>query len=81
MRSFENSVEKATDDKSRRLQLLIQYCSGKAGKVIESCVLLKPNEGYEEAEKLLAERFRDKFKVTNSWIQKNVRWASYKGWR
>ena len=26
MRSFEDSVEKDTDDKSRRLQLLIQYC-------------------------------------------------------
>ena len=69
MRSFENSVEKDTDEKSR-LQLLIQYCSGKAKKVIESCVLLEPDEGYEEAKKLLAERFGDKFKVTNSWIRK-----------
>ena len=34
MRSFENSIEKDTDDKNRRLQLLIQYCSGKAKKVI-----------------------------------------------
>ena len=70
MRSFENSVEKDTNDKSRRLQLLIQYCSGKAKKVIESCVLLEPDEGYEEAKKLLAERFGEKFKVTNSWIRK-----------
>ena len=67
---FENSVEKDTDDKSKRLQLLIQYCSGKAKKVIESCVLLEPDEGYEEAKKLLAERFGDKFQVTNSWIRK-----------
>ena len=70
MRSFENSVEKDTDDKSRRLQLLIQYCSGKAKKVIESCVLLEPDEGCEEAKKLLTERFGDKFKVTNSWKRK-----------
>ena len=66
MRSFEISVEKDTDDKSKRLQLLIQYCSGKAKKVIESCVLLEPHEDYEEAKKLLAERFGDKFKMTNS---------------
>ena len=59
MRSFENSVKKDTDDKSRRLQLLIQHCSGKAKKVIESCVLLEPDEGYEEAKNLLAERFGD----------------------
>ena len=38
--------------------------------MIESCVLLEPDEGYEEAKKLLAERFGDKFKVTNSWIRK-----------
>ena len=69
MRSFENSVDKETDDKSRRLQLLIQYCSGKA-KVIESCVLLESDEGYGEAKKLLTERFGDQFKVTNSWIKK-----------
>ena len=49
MRSFENSIEKDADDKSRRMQLLIQYCSGKAKKVIESCVLMEPDEGYEEA--------------------------------
>ena len=73
MRSFENSIEKDTDDKSRRLQLLIQYVGGKAKKVIESCVLLKPDEGYEEAKKLLAERFGDKFKVTNSWIRKVIK--------
>ena len=70
MTSFENSVEKDTDDKSRRLQLLIQYCIGKAKKVIKSCVLLEPDEGYEEAKKLLAERVGDKFKVTNFWITK-----------
>ena len=69
MRSFENSVEKDTDE-SRRLQLLIHYCSGKAKKVVESCVLLEPDQGYEEAKKLLVERFGDKFKVTNSWIRK-----------
>ena len=33
--SFENSVEKDTDDK-RRLQLLIQYCGGKASQVKSS---------------------------------------------
>ena len=70
MRSFENNVEKDTDDRSRRLKLLIQCCSGKAKKVIESCVLLEPDEGYEEAKKLLAERLVDKFKVTNSWMRK-----------
>ena len=38
--------------------------------MIESCVLLESDEGYEKAKKLLAERFGDKFKVTNYWIRK-----------
>ena len=37
--------------------------------MIESCVLLEPYEGYEEAKKLLAEKFGDKFEVTNPWIR------------
>ena len=49
MKSFENQVEKDTDDNNRRLQLLVQYCTGKAKKVIESCILLSEEEGYKEA--------------------------------
>ena len=32
IRAFENSVEKCTEDYSLRLQLLIQYCTGKQRK-------------------------------------------------
>ena len=49
MKSFETNVEKDTDDYSRWLQLLIQFCVGKAKKVIENCILLDPEEGYKEA--------------------------------
>ena len=61
MRTFENNVEKDTDDFSRRLQLLIQFFTGKARRVIESCILLEPEEGYLKAKRLLAERFGDVF--------------------
>eukprot|EP00794_Sanderia_malayensis_P006686 gene6686-biopygen5463 len=70
MKSFENQVEKDTDDNNRRLQLLVQYCTGKARKVIESCILLNEEEGYKEAKRLLEERFGNKYKVSNSWINK-----------
>ncbi len=49
---------------------MIQYCVGRARKVIENCVLLSPLQGYQEAKRLLAERFGNVFKVTNSWINK-----------
>ena len=63
-------MEKDTNDFSRRLQLLVQFCTGKARKVVENCILLEPEEGYKEAKKLLEERFGDRYKVTNSWITK-----------
>lgn len=63
-------MEKDICDSSRQLQLLIQYCTGKAKKVIENCILLTPSEGYKEGKKLLAERFGNVYKVTNSWICK-----------
>ncbi len=70
MKSFESNVEKDTTDASRRLQLLIQYCTGKAKGVVENCILMNPEEGYKEAKRLLAERFGNKYKVTSSWINK-----------
>ena len=69
IKSFENNVENNICDSSRQLQVLIQYCTGKA-KVIENCILLSPSEGYKEAKKLLEERFGNVYKVTYSWICK-----------
>ena len=48
-RSFENNVEKDTCDFSRRLQLLIQFCTSKVRRAIEGCILLQPQEGYMKA--------------------------------
>ena len=38
IKSFDNNVEKDICDSSRQLHLLIQYCTGKAKNVIESCI-------------------------------------------
>ena len=70
IRSFENNVEKDTCDFSRRLQLLIQFCTGKARRAIEGCILLQPQEGYMKAKNILAERFGDAYAVSNSWLKK-----------
>ena len=36
MKTFEDSVEKCTDEDNMRLQLLIQYCTGKEKEAIKS---------------------------------------------
>ncbi len=70
IRSFENNIENDTCDCSRRLQLLIQFCSGKAKRAIEGCILLEPQYGYAKAKQILAERFGDAYTVSNSWLRK-----------
>ena len=40
MHNFETCLEKDNPDNTRRLQLLIQHCYGKAREAIESCVNL-----------------------------------------
>ena len=57
MHNFETCLEKDNPDNSRRLQLLIQHCYGKARDAIESCVNLPVDEGYHVAKSTLRENF------------------------
>ena len=57
MHNFETCLEKYNPDNSRRLQLLIQHCYGKARDAIESCVNLPVDEGYHVAKSALRENF------------------------
>ncbi|KAK3745927.1 hypothetical protein QZH41_003066 [Actinostola sp. cb2023] len=70
IKCFENNVEKCTDDQSERLQLLMQYCTGKAKDIVKGCGMLDADKGYETARKLLEKRFGDKYLVTNAWISR-----------
>ena len=57
MHNFETCLEKDNPDNSRRLQLLIQHCYGKARDAVESCVNLPVDEGYHVAKSTLRENF------------------------
>jgi len=63
MKTFENSVERCTEDDRMRLQLLIQYCTGKARETIKCCGIMSGKDGYPKAKKLLEERFGEKYVV------------------
>ncbi|MGL4765240.1 MAG: hypothetical protein ACRC2N_09475 [Aeromonas sp.] len=45
--SFENMVERKTENNQDRLQLLIQYTRGPAQKLVKSCEYICPSKGYE----------------------------------
>ena len=56
MHNFETYLERDNPDESRRLQLLIQHCKGKAREAIESCANLS-NDGYRVMKQTLRENF------------------------
>ena len=46
IRSFENIVERRTTDNTAILVRLLQYCTGKAKRVIQCCSITELSEGY-----------------------------------
>ena len=70
LRSFENTVDKQTVDTNAKLTRLLQYCTGKARKVIQCCSVIEPELGYIKAKSLLRERFDNDYVIVEAWIQK-----------
>ena len=70
MRSFENAVESCTNDDAAKLMRLINFCSGKARKVIEYCAVMQPSEGFARAKALLKQRFGNDYLIAEAWIRK-----------
>ena len=68
MQTFKFVVEANTLDAGSRLNLLIQYTSGVARSVIENCVLLNPEDGYERAKQLLKENFGKPYDIARTYI-------------
>ena len=70
IRNFENNCERESADNTAKLTRLVEYCTGKARKVIEHCVGLDPAVGYVRARRLLRERFGNDFIIAEACIQK-----------
>ena len=70
IRAFENSVEKVCDDSVSRLTRLLQYCTGKAKRVIQCCAVMNPDDGYRKAHELLKQRFGDSYVIAEAWLKK-----------
>ena len=69
MHNFETYLEKDNPDESRRLQLLIQHCTGKAREAIESCANLA-DVGYQVAKQTLRENFGKPHVIAEAHVKK-----------
>ena len=70
VRAFENNVESTTKDSTSRLMRLIQYCTGKARTLVESCICMELEIGYLRARELLKERFGDDYAISQAWVKR-----------
>ena len=69
MHNFETCLDKDNPDNSRRLQLLIQHCTGKAREAVESCVNLPEEYGYQAAKETLRENFGKPHIIAQAYIK------------
>lgn len=66
--NFEVNLGSQLSDNRLKLSYLIQYCKGEAKSVIENCVLLDPEVGYDQACELLKERYGKPHTIARSYI-------------
>ena len=55
MRAFDTAVGKCAVDDGTKLMRLMYYCTGPARKVVESCAVMPPEQGFARAKELLKE--------------------------
>ncbi|XP_028417945.1 uncharacterized protein LOC114542641 [Dendronephthya gigantea] len=72
IRSFEHLIESKTTSPSARLYYLVQHTSGSEQELMKSCLSMKEDEGYEEARKLLKERYGKEYRVAAAHLQRLV---------
>ena len=63
IRAFENLIESKTSSPSTSLYYLLQYTSGQVQDLVRSCLAMQDDRGYEEARKLVAERYGQSYKI------------------
>lgn len=70
MHAFDHVVGRTTVDDGSKLNRLFEYCTGKAAKVIQSCVHMHPSDGYVKARQLLTQRFGNEYQISEAWVKK-----------
>ena len=76
--SFENMIERKTDNHRDRLQFLIQYTKGQAQRLVKSCEYMAPDRGYQKALQLMKENFGSEYKISCAYLEKALSWPQIK---
>ena len=68
VRGFENLIERKTSSPNSRLYYLVQYTSGEVKELMQSCLCMKPEEGYKTARALLKDRYGQSYKIATALV-------------
>ncbi|XP_043210667.1 uncharacterized protein LOC122375380 [Amphibalanus amphitrite] len=73
MKAFDSRIAKKTNDKGELLFYLEQYTRGKANQLVKGCLHLG-DEGYEEARRLLENRYGNPIRLIDSYVGRVDGW-------
>ena len=69
-RAFENMIEAKTTSYSARLYYLVQYTIGDVQELMRSCLAMDSEKGYCEAQKLLAKRYGQPYRIASACVER-----------
>ena len=75
VRAFENLVERKMSSSSTRLYYLLQYTSGSVQDLVRSCLTMPDEIGYNEARRLLAERYGQPYNIATAYVDRVINGA------
>ena len=78
IRAFESIIESKTSSSSERLYYLEQFTSGDVRELMLSCHYLPPENGYQEAQRLIRKKFGDNYHVVAACETKTLNWPDVK---
>ena len=72
IRAFEHQVERKTPTPSARLYYLVQHTKGPVQELMKSCLSMRDDQGYQEAKRLLKERYGQSYKIAAAHVRRLV---------
>jgi len=78
MDNFEHIIERACNNEKDMMLYLQQYTSGRARRIVDSCVHSNPQIAYRQAKEKLFSEFDNEFKVSNTYLEQLSNWPVIK---
>ena len=66
--SFKNLLEAKTKSSNTKVYYLMQYTSADVQELMRSCWSMQPDEGYQEARRLLKEGYGQNYKIASAYV-------------